>query len=630
MRTLASWAGIALLALVAFGLTLLAFALLIAPAASAAQVSSVLGIPCTTQSNGVQACVGDTAHRVHSWDGVPLDVNVWLPPAAQQGPFPLIAFHHGWGSNKDGAGADPSLALQGYVVMSYTARGFGNSCGSAASRAADPTGCAKGWIHLDDARYEARDTQTLAGQLADLNLVQPRKIGVIGVSYGGGVSYLLAALKDRIELPNGAFIPWRSPQGKPMRIAAALPLWGWSDLSNALQPNGNTLDYLVHNPYGDRIGVEKQSYQSLLYGLGLSAGFYAPLGADPQADITGWFNRINAGEPYDDAQARDLLTQIQQYHSAYYLQNRLPWRKREAPAPILAYNSWLDDLFPADETLRYRNKVLARFPFARFSVLFAAGPGHPRAPLSGTTPDLANFEPQFFSHYLKGSGPAPNLNVRTYTQACGGSTMLGPFDSHTWRGQHPGEVRLDSPAAQTFTGAGGNPAIAADIDPTPASLAHQGCVTEPATPEPNTATYNVAAATGNGYTLVGSPTVIARLAVSSPNAQVDARLWDLAPNGTESFIDRGTFRPQSGSNRAVFQLHPNGWHFAAGHVARLQLLGRDAPFARPSNGTFSITASKLQLRLPVHEHANGGQVRRPLWPLGRNGFPAWWFKLAWR
>jgi len=617
MRTLASWAGIALLTLVAFGLTLLAFALIIAPAASAAQVSSVLGIPCTTQSNGVQACIGDTAHRVHSWDGVPLDVNVWVPPASQQGPFPLIAFHHGWGGNKDGAGADPSLALQGYVVMSYTARGFGNSCGTAASRAADPTGCAKGWIHLDDARYEARDTQTLAGLLADLRLVKPRKIGVTGVSYGGGISYLLAALKDRVERPNGTFIPWRSPQGKPMRIAAALPLWGWSDLSNALQPNGNTLDYLVHNPYGDRIGVEKQSYPSLLYGLGLSSGFYAPIGVDPSADITGWFNRINLGEPYDDAASHELLTQIQQYHSAYYLQSGLPRRQQERPAPILAYNSWLDDLFPADETLRYRNLVKGQFHSAKFRVLFAAGPGHPRAPLSGTTPDLANFSSQFFTQYLKG-GPPPQLRVRTYTQACGGSTMLGPFDTSTWAGQHPGEVRLDSAAPQTFTGAGGNPAISADVDPTPASLAHQGCVTEPSTPEPNTAGYNLPAATGNGYTLIGSPTVIAKLAVSSVNAQVDARLWDVAPGGTESFITRGVLRPQAGTNVAVFQLHPNGWHFAAGHVARLQLLGRDAPYARPSNGTFSITASNLELRLPVHETPSG-QVLKPLRPLNRDG-----------
>jgi len=122
MRTLASWAGIALLTLVAFGLTLLAFALIIAPAASAAQVSSVLGIPCTTQSNGVQACIGDTAHRVHSWDGVPLDVNVWVPPASQNGPFPLIAFHHGWGGNKDQAGADPNGA-DGEVLLDIEVAG---------------------------------------------------------------------------------------------------------------------------------------------------------------------------------------------------------------------------------------------------------------------------------------------------------------------------------------------------------------------------------------------------------------------------------------------------------------------------------------------------------------------------
>jgi len=194
----------------------------------------------------------------------------------------------------------------------------------------------------------------------------------------------------------------------------------------------------------------------------------------------------------------------------------------------------------------------------------------------------------------------------------------------------PAGESLPSAELKTTTGTGGNQAIANDIDPTPASLVHQGCVTEPATPEPNTATYNLAAATGNGYTLVGSPTVIARLKVSGANAQVDARLWDVAPDGTESFIDRGTFRPQVGKHTAVFQLHPNGWHFIAGHVARLQLLGRDAPFARPSNGSFSITASKLQLRLPVHERPNGGQVRRPLRPLGRDGLPASWFKLAWR
>ncbi len=60
-------------------------------------------------------------------------------------------------------------------------------------------------------------------------------------------------------------------------------------------------------------------------------------------------------------------------------------------------------------------------------------------------------------------------------------------------------------------------------------------------------------------------------------------------------------KPEAPNGRQTFQLHANGWHFAPGHIPRLELLGRDAPYARPSNGTFSIAVSNLELRLPVHE-----------------------------
>jgi hypothetical protein len=73
----------------------------------------------------------------------------------------------------------PSVAqaTAGYAVLSYTARGFHLSCGNTASRAPDatlsnPNVCAeRGWIRLADARYEAHDTQYLAGVLADQGLV---------------------------------------------------------------------------------------------------------------------------------------------------------------------------------------------------------------------------------------------------------------------------------------------------------------------------------------------------------------------------------------------------------------------------------------------------------------------------
>ncbi len=63
---------------------------------------------------------------------------------------------------------------------------------------------------------------------------------------------------------------------------------------------------------------------------------------------------------------------------------------------------------------------------------------------------------------------------------------------------------------------------------------------------------------------------------------------------------RGLYRVTAGRPQ-VFQLHPGAWHFAAGHIPKLELLGQDSPYARTSNGQFSIAVSDLQLRLPVHE-----------------------------
>src|SRR4051812_1252753 len=222
-------------------LTLLALLALAAPA-SAAKVDSVLGIPCTVRADGVQACVGDLQHRVPTWDGVPLDVDVFLPPASQQGPFPTIFYLHGFGASK--GGADPAYAKDGYVVVQYSARGFGMSCGLVVSRA-DP-GCVKGWSHLADVRFEPRDTQYLAGLLADAGIAAPRRIGVSGTSFGAGQSLMLATLKDRMATPDGRLVPWTSPRGTPMRIAAAAPNWPWSDPARVLIPHRHH----PHHPSG--------------------------------------------------------------------------------------------------------------------------------------------------------------------------------------------------------------------------------------------------------------------------------------------------------------------------------------------------------------------------------------------
>ena len=75
----------------------------------------------------------------------------------------------------------------------------------------------------------------------------------------------------------------------------------------------------------------------------------------------------------------------------------------------------------------------------------------------------------------------------------------------------------------------------------------------------------------------------------------------VAPGGaSQTLVARGLYRP-AGRGREVWELHANGWRFARGHRPKLELLGADPPYARPSNGDFSIVVRRLSLRLPVRE-----------------------------
>ncbi|MGH2994277.1 MAG: CocE/NonD family hydrolase, partial [Solirubrobacterales bacterium] len=572
------------------------------PRAAADPIPTALGIPCTPGPGEVQKCSGSIDTRVPSFDGVPLDVNLTFPPAAQDGPHPLIVYLHGWGGSKNAAALDTDgLAQRGYAVMAYSARGFGDSCGAESSRAAP--GCARGWIHLADARFEARDTQHLAGLLQDAGLVE-RGIGVTGDSYGGAQSLILAALKNRVMRPNGRLARWRSPDGAPMRIAAAAPRIGWSDLAYSLVPNGGTLDFRSHNPYRMPAGVAKDSYLTGLFAIGQSGGFYAPPGEDPDANIPEQFDLLKAGEPYDSNPAlRRLLSQTKRFHSAYYVEQGVPRSDRRKPAPLLIYNAWTDDLFPADEAIRYAKRVQVQHPGSKLSLFFANGFGHPRATF-GETPGIEEARDALFARHLLGDRSADRLpGVQTFTQNCAGEAS-GPFATRNWRKQHPGEADFSTGETKAFTSAGGDQATARAVDPIFGGGG--SCRTVDAADDPGAATYRLPQTTGDGYTLMGSPTVIAKLNTSGEFPQIAARLWDVSPNGSQTLVTRGIYRPTERRGH-VFQLHPNGWRFEPGHVPKLELLGQDAPYARPSNGSgFTVEVEQLELELPVRDRPGGG------------------------
>ena len=113
------------------------------------------------------------------------------------------------------------------------------------------------------------------------------------------------------------------------------------------------------------------------------------------------------------------------------------------------------------------------------------------------------------------------------------------------------------------------------------------CASASSADQTGTATYRLPAAPAGGYTLMGSPTIIADINSPGPTSQIAARLLDV--NGSnETLVARGLYRPDINTGTAtthqVFQLHPNGWKFQAGHVAKLELLPADQPYGRNSNG----------------------------------------------
>src|SRR3954471_9673833 len=364
----------------------------------------------TGQASGQRFCGTSTA-QILSWDWIPLDVSVAFPPAptdgGPDGPYPVIGIYHGWGGTKLAlTGTDVQRALaRGYAVFTMTDRGWGQSCGRALI--ADPRCAGKGYIRLMHDAYEVRDAQYALGQLADDGLIDPQKIAATGGSYGGAMSIALGALRNRTQLPDGSLIPWTSPLGKPMSIAATLPEFTWTDLTTALTPNGSTLDYVSNDPYlsgGHRVGVQKQSWNTTLYGAGTLLGYYAPVGTDPAADITGWKNLTDSGGPFDaNPAAAAMVSELTANHSAYYVDDSV------APAPALLANGFNDDLFPVDESLRYYNKVRAKYPNTPISMFHLDFGHNPRAGAisAADRAALTAAENAWLDHDVKGVGNEP-------------------------------------------------------------------------------------------------------------------------------------------------------------------------------------------------------------------------------
>ena len=176
---------------------------------------------------------------------VGLDTTLYLPATI---PAPAVLVAHGFGGTKASVDADArALVARGFVVQTWSARGFGASGGQSA---------------LDAPEFEVADARALVDRLAARpEVVQdgpgdPR-VGVTGGSYGGALALLLA--------------------GYDRRIDALAPVITWNDLGQALFPNAAAApgslptDTPARGAFGPD-GVFKRGWAGVFFSGGLAPG----------------------------------------------------------------------------------------------------------------------------------------------------------------------------------------------------------------------------------------------------------------------------------------------------------------------------------------------------------------------
>ncbi|MEA2646406.1 MAG: type transport system ATP-binding protein, partial [Chloroflexota bacterium] len=606
-----------------------------------------------------------------SWDALPLDVDVSLPAgSACERPL-IVFVHgftdskSRWESDSlDARPEDPNawrwnnawFVSRGYTVLTYTARGWHGSCGPDSST--DPGGsplglpadCTGGnplvptrqyWIHLSDLRYEVRDAQWLMGRLVDAGVADPAHIGVTGGSYGGGQTWLLAKANDRTvcggmgwDAGNGTdpcaghgdgdVVPWTSPGGTPMHISAAVPEYTWANLLQVLMPNGRASNEAPGAPpLGDLrnpVGVPLESYVDALFAAGYAPpatrnGFFQPpTSTDPTSNIPLWVAVLKTGldtvsiqVPPEDAIAANALAQLADFKSP--TTGVVPF---DAPVPVYQLQGLTDPLFPAMHAELMWNQAKAYAPDYPIGVFYGDF-GHPYATNLGSVPHAFNpLANAFFDHYLMGAPETTPLQANAAVVHCATSTADDPlsvYQAPSYATMADGALTFDSTAAgQTSNIPSGveglqtDPILNGTVGP---GIFGLRCPHVAQTTDPGQATWTFPV--DAGAVVTGAPIVTLQVHSTGPDAELNARLWDLGPDGMQTLMSRGTYRfaetPSTTATEVSYQLSPTAWELPAGHQVKLEVTGADWPYHQLDRIAAVTTVDAATLTLPTTSRA---------------------------
>lgn len=501
---------------------------------------------------------------------VELEADLYLPT---QTPAPAIVLAHGFGGSKDSVVEDAQFMVdRGFVVLTYSARGFGGSSGQISINAPD---------------FEVADAAQLITYLVSVPEVTQEAegdpvVGFAGGSYGGALSLMIAGTDLRVDA-----------------IAADIT---WNDLETSLFPQ---------NRIGStETGVFKELWAALFFSAGLTSG---------PVDTCGRFTPEWC-DAYNTAATTGTITPA----GAALMRASSPASITEnIQVPTLLGGGQSDSLFPLDQVNANAEQIAAANPAVPLKVVWHAA-GHDGG--VNETDRLRDLTANWFSAHLA-DGPAVSTDFEVSlvegsaisNRAAGNVTVLSSPNYPGLAGDQNITTALAGPPQQILAPAGGVPAAITALPGAGGLGALAGAAL--GLPLPRQSAGFISAPFDTAGRIIGSPTATFTISASEPTEDVtvfaSVRIVSgtdrqTLPNGLVAPIRIDSVGPEP--VEVTVQLPTIVAEWAAGDRLALALATTDQAFRMPVGpAVYSVALSSPALSIPNVTVTSSAAGTPPWW-----------------
>ncbi|WP_344686645.1 CocE/NonD family hydrolase [Blastococcus jejuensis] len=353
-----------------------------------------------------------------------IDADLYVPDGvSRRNPAPALLATNGFGGTKeDQADLAQGFGEHGYVTLSYTGIGFvdGDTCpitlddrehdGAAASQLMRFLGGDRRISAVDDATGEQVVVNQVIREDRETGTKHDPAVGMTGGSYGGQIQFAAAAVEHAAGTD---------------RLDAIIPLITWNDLAYSLAPENSSLPGGTADSgsvtYGGT-GVFKYQWAALFTTVGVANG--AQDLPSPE-DGDNWSKFVTEGCANFDRPVCTALAEVatlgypSQASIDFLRSNSVASYMSDVRVPTLIGQGQADTLFNLQESVATYTSLKAQG--TPVSLVWQSWGHSNSAPVEG---ELDMRHPAeslqgrqalaWFEHYVRGTGPAPELNFSYY------------------------------------------------------------------------------------------------------------------------------------------------------------------------------------------------------------------------